>query len=108
MKKKYVYLICDPAQNKFKIGVTKHSIEKRIKELQTGNSCELHITSYYETYYPFCVERMLHNKYGHKNVLNEWFDLNVEDITSFKEKCLECENIIESMKENPFFQKYLK
>ena len=61
--KSYVYLICDPAQNLFKIGVTKNLCNKRIKQLQTGNGTELHIVNYHETYYPYRIEQLLHNNF---------------------------------------------
>lgn len=45
----YVYLICDPANNTYKIGVTRNLKSKRLKKLQTGNSTELHICKYYKS-----------------------------------------------------------
>ena len=59
--KSYVYLICDSAQDLFKIGVTKNLYSKRMKQLQTGNGTELHIVNYHETYYPYRIEQLLHN-----------------------------------------------
>ena len=38
-----VYLIYDKNNNSYKIGVTKGDPNKRLKKLQTGNSCELEI-----------------------------------------------------------------
>ena len=50
----YVYLICDSGHdNMFKIGVTKQPIEKRLKQLQTGNGSEIFLSAYHETEYPF-------------------------------------------------------
>jgi hypothetical protein len=108
LKKGYVYLICDASNELFKIGVTKSSIEKRIKKLQTGNSTELFVSNYHETYYPFCIETMLHNLFSDKRVLNEWFELSNDDINSFSETCDKLEKRIEVLKENPFFAKNLK
>ena len=45
----YVYLICDPATDHFKIGVTRNTIQNRIKKLQTGNPSKLFIKDFYET-----------------------------------------------------------
>lgn len=104
----YVYLICDPANTTFKIGVTRSLKSSRMKKLQTGNSTELHMCSYYETEYPFRMETMLHAKFRPKNVLNEWFDLDAYSVVHFKEICAEMESIIETMKSNPFFVKGLK
>ena len=76
-----VYLLGDTKQEGiYKIGVTRGDINKRIKKLQTGNSSEIYLVSYYETEHPFLMEKMLHNKYINDNVLNEWFALKDEDV----------------------------
>lgn len=103
----FVYLICDPLNNRFKIGVTKGSIEKRILELQTGNSTELHITNWHKTCYPFRVEKMLHSKYGQYREHGEWFSLPDEEVSKFNDACEKIESIIDSLKENPYFAKRL-
>ena len=60
----YVYLIGDSGQdNTFKIGVTRKNVEKRIKQLQTGNGAEIYLVNFYETNYPFFIERLLHTKF---------------------------------------------
>jgi hypothetical protein len=109
MKKKgYVYLICDNKNEVFKIGVTKKSIDKRIKELQTGNATELFISKYHESEYPYMVENMLHSHFNVNKVLNEWFELSADNVNKFNEICDEMENRIESLKDNPFFKKLMK
>lgn len=107
-KEGFVYLICDNSNDCFKIGMTKQSLEKRIKELQTGNSTELFVSAYHKTKYPYTVEKMLHNKFSNKHKLNEWFDLKLNDITKFNEYCDEIESLILTMIDNPFFKKKLK
>lgn len=104
----YVYLICDNITEKYKIGVTKQDINKRLKKLQTGNSTELFVRHYYKTDYPFRMEKMLHNKFNHKRILNEWFDLDDDVIINFPKYCQEVEKQINALKENPFFAKDLK
>lgn len=105
----FVYLLCDSGQdNMFKIGVTKSTIEKRIKQLQTGNGSEIFVADYYETDYPFYIERMLHQKFCSGRKKGEWFELDFERVSSFKEECKKLEELIEVMKDNPFFQKNLK
>lgn len=104
----YVYLICDNANEKYKIGVTKQDINKRIKKLQTGNCTELFVVNHYKTEYPFRMEKMLHNKFNVKRVLNEWFDLSNHDVCNFLEYCKEIDKTIQFMKDNPFFAKSLK
>ena len=44
----------------YKIGMTRGKIEKRIKQLQTGNSEEITLLKYHETEYPFFLENGLH------------------------------------------------
>lgn len=104
----YVYLICDSANNLYKIGVTRKTIDKRIKELQTGNATSLHLVAYHETDYPFRIETMLHNKYANSKANGEWFNLTLEETTSFNETCKKQEEIIDALKDNPFFTKNLK
>jgi len=104
----YIYLICDPANDMYKIGVTRTLQSNRIKKLQTGNPTELHIVSLYQTAYPFRMEKMLHFKFCLKNELNEWFNLNNYDIVHFLDTCKEQETIISSMMDNPFFTKDLR
>lgn len=104
----YVYLICDPANDTFKIGVTRDLKSQRIKKLQTGNSTELFISSIYKTKYPFRMETMLHARFSSKNELNEWFNLSAHDVGQFTNICKETEETIECLLDNPFFNKNLK
>lgn len=103
----YVYLICDPSAEQYKIGVTRGSIEKRLKKLQTGNGTPLHLVSYHETKHPFKIEAFLHLKFRDKRTLNEWFQLNNEDIANFNDTCQIYETILESVKENHFMRNKL-
>lgn len=99
----YVYLICDPSNDTFKIGVTKKKdIKERIRKLQTGNSTELFISSYYECEYPFRLEKLLHTRFHNKREVGEWFSLEANDIYNFTNICKELEKIILSLKNNPF------
>lgn len=104
-----VYLIRDSSKdNVYKIGVTRGNLEKRIKKLQTGNSGEIHLVKSYETIYPFFIEKKLHKLFENKKVINEWFELTMDDVCSFEEKCKEIEELIELMKDNPFFPKNIR
>lgn len=102
-----VYLIRDISNNTYKIGVTKGDVKKRLKKLQTGNSTQLDVTYSYSTDYPFRLETMLHNYYKNKLVLNEWYDLDVDDIKKFPEICSMLEQNIQELMCNPFFIKKL-
>ena len=96
----FVYLLCDG--EKFKIGMTRGRIEKRVAELQTGNPNEIWIHSYYETMYPAKIEKMLHGRHATSNVKNEWFDLSVSEVINFKNECKQCEEILKVLRDNPF------
>ena len=99
--KGFVYLLCDG--EKFKIGMTRQKdINKRIKELQTGNPYEIWLHSYYETEYPSKIEKMMHARHMLSNIKNEWFDLTVEQVIEFKNNCKKCEDLLKSLKDNPY------
>lgn len=101
----FVYLICDSSNEYYKIGVTTGKIEKRIKQLQTGNGTELFVRCYFQTKYPFKLEKLLHVRFGDKRVLNEWFELSLEDITNFTKTCEELQKTVEVLMDNPFFNR---
>lgn len=98
----YVYLICDPSNDSYKIGVTNKDINKRIQKLQTGNCEELFISSFYKCEYPFRLEKMLHTRFANKRIHGEWFKLSSHDIGQFRNTCEELLNILESIRSNPF------
>ena len=101
----YVYLIGEKDNiGKYKIGSTKaKDVNKRLKQLQTGNSSELFIKEYYETEHPFKLEKMLHNHFKSSNLIGEWFELSENDIEAFRGVCEEKEKTIEALKDNPFY-----
>ena len=99
--KGYVYLLCDG--ERFKIGMTtRKNINKRISELQTGNSDEIWVHTLYETNHPHIIEKMMHTKHASSNIKNEWFELSANQVLNFKQECRECEKIIHAIKDNPF------
>lgn len=101
----FVYLLSDyESDNLCKIGVTRGKIENRIKQLQTGNGNEIYLKDYYETNYPFYIERLLHLKFSGKQKINEWFVLDNDSIFNFKKTCFEIEKNILSLKGNPFMK----
>lgn len=103
----FVYLIGNrDIDGEFKIGSTKgKNAENRLKQLQTGNNGELYVYKQYETNHPFEIEGMMHRKHFLKRGNGEWFLLNDEEIASFNDDCEECEKIIESLSNNPFYKK---
>ena len=101
----YVYLIGEmDNKGRYKIGSTKaKNVNKRLKQLQTGNSSELFIKESYETEHQFKLEKMLHNHFKSSNLIGEWFELSESDTEAFKRVCEEKEKIISSLKNNPFY-----
>ena len=101
----YVYLIGEVGnENRFKIGSTKcKDVNKRLKQLQTGNSEQLYIKNSFETSRPFKLEKMLHNRFKTSNLIGEWFDLSKDDVAAFKTVCEQLQGIIDCLKDNPFF-----
>ncbi len=101
----YVYIIGEIGkEGRYKIGSTKaKNVNKRLKQLQTGNSSELFIKESYETEHPFKLEKMLHNHFKSSNLIGEWFELSESDTEAFKGVCEEKEKIISSLKDNPFY-----
>ena len=92
----------------YKIGVTRNLVQDRLKKLQTGNASKLHMIHVIETEHPFRLETMLHNKFKDKQVNGEWFSLTNDDINTFKDTCSSFINLIDSMKNNPYFMKNIK
>ena len=97
----FVYLIGElDSVDTYKIGVTKHkNVEKRIAELQTGNAKELYLRTYFESKYPYRLEKMLHRYYGQNNILNEWFTLSEEEAKQFIQTCEEFESTIDLLED---------
>lgn len=104
-----VYLLCIVEENgetHHKIGVTRRNVNKRISELQTGNSNVISCLNQFESEHYLKIEKMLHVKYKTQrtSTANEWFVLTDEQVFQFVESC-QCaeENIQFLLKENHFF-----
>ena len=99
----YVYLLCDMSLNGiYKIGVTRGSIENRIKKLQTGNAGKIELFKCYWAEHPFLLEKRLHAHYTSEKVLNEWFELRYDEAIRFEETCKEQEKILHGLRDNPY------
>jgi hypothetical protein len=82
IKKGFVYIAFCKTTFYYKIGMTRKSVESRMKQLKTANpSIEL---SYCFAVKDISVEKKLHNIFKHKNISNEWFDLDDKDINKIK------------------------
>lgn len=81
-----IYLITDGLF--FKIGRTKKDCNKRLKELQTGSPYTLQLIESVHVNNASMVESILHRKYFYCKQINEWFSLEENDVSKFKENCL--------------------
>lgn len=104
-----VYLIGERNNaTRFKIGVTKKKdVDLRRLELQTGNPEELFVYKTFKTDYPFKLEKMLHNSYYSKRIMNEWFELTTEDTDKFLEKCAIYNEGLKALNDEHYFDDIL-
>lgn len=106
----YVYLLLEvdkDGNERHKIGITRNSVEKRIKQLQTGNSNKIQCLHSFQTEHFFKVEGWLHKKYNIQKTetKNEWFILTNEQVTSFMDDCTEIEKkVVYLLENNPFYK----
>ena len=65
---KYVYLANIEDTNIYKIGFTKQTPEKRVKNLQTGNPNKIVLVNSYKSEIAPSIESVIHNYFKHKNL----------------------------------------
>jgi len=108
---KFIYLIAEldkeiilsSEEVAYKIGVTKNSINKRIKQLSTGNSKVLHVIKEFKSEFAYKLESVLHKIFQDKKINKEFFALTKEDVNNFIGICQKYENnfkILENYKIN--------
>ena len=85
----HIYLVCSEinGQKLHKIGYTRRTIEKRIKEFKTGNASEIYLVDSFQSKWGTKIESQLHKIYKSKKLSGEWFELDDNDIKIFKEHC---------------------
>lgn len=100
-----VYLANQTGTNLYKIGITKKNPETRVKELQVGNAGTLKLIESFATKYGYKMEAAMHAHFRLKNVRDEWFELEEDDVEQFKAACEKMEKSFDVLKEanNPFF-----
>jgi len=100
-----VYLLGEFCDNgRFKIGITKSDVNKRIKQLQTGNSQEIFLVNKYDSVNYRKVEGMLHRYYGTSRAIGEWFNLTHKQVMSFSDEAKKADELIDLLlRENPFY-----
>jgi predicted GIY-YIG superfamily endonuclease len=87
---KSIYLIQSLENGYYKIGVSKHP-NKRLKELQTGNSSELKLIDLYQSEFAYQIEKTLQRRYSYLKKEGEWFDLSIENEVIFNNECKKIE-----------------
>lgn len=95
---KYIYLIQSLENSYYKIGVSKHP-NKRLNELQTGNSSKLKLVETYQSEFAHLIEKTLQRKYTHLRKEGEWFDMSICNEVLFINECKEIEKNIQILKE---------
>lgn len=88
--KAYVYILRVSSDGIYKIGVSKN-VEKRVKQLQTGNPEPIEIVKTFLSEYPYKVESVMHRRFNRNHVQGECYYLSEQDIETFEESCKVCE-----------------
>lgn len=103
---KFIYLIHAEGTNLYKIGISNNP-EKRLKSLQTANPYSLKLIFSIKVKNAFDVEKILHRTFSYcklnensEEIIGEWFNLSLDDISSFKEQCKLIELNVEFIKKN--------
>lgn len=101
----HVYLIESdhPEGVAYKIGFTRIDPNKRLKQLSTGNHSTLSIVKLYKSEYAIKIERYLHKYFKYKQIKNEWFMLDENDINDFNSICAKYEKQYIYMLENNYY-----
>lgn len=88
-----------------KIGYTRRTVEKRIKEFKTGNASDFEIVDSFYSKWGTKIESQLHKIFKTKKLSGEWFELNDEDIKLFKEHCEKIHNNLDLISSsNSYYQ----
>lgn len=97
-----IYLICSEINDSklYKIGYTRRPIEKRLKEIKTGNGAEIYLVDSYRTKWGSKLEAILKRKFSYCNISGEWFNLKDDDIISFTETCYEIDDNLNFIENN--------
>jgi hypothetical protein len=101
-----IYLVCSEIDGKklHKIGYTRRSPEKRIKEFKTGNASDIYLVDSFKSEWGTKIESQLHKIYKSKKIGGEWFDLDDIEIESFRYNCNRIHNNLTLIsKENTYF-----
>ena len=103
-----VYLLNIDGTDLYKIGFTRGKVQRRIKELQTGNPMRIVAIDVFESRFAIKVEKALHFQLSQKKyipdddlmLIGEWFKLDNNDISQFRERCSKIEQNFKFLEEN--------
>ena len=87
----------------YKIGITRRSAPRRVKELQTGNPNALELVTTYQSPVGTLLEAALHRSYP--QVRNEWFRLTDDEVLGFVAMCERCERALLHLKANTYWNR---
>jgi hypothetical protein len=101
-----VYLISsdEQGQKKYKIGYTKNNVEKRLKQLKTGNSNDLTIEKVFNSKWGTKIEAILHRKYSNSKISGEWFYLSEKEVSLFDSDCKNLEEYFKTTLNSSTFE----
>lgn len=101
----YVYLLAEMGDKlRYKIGITKNDVDKRVKQLRTGNPDDIIILNTYKSSNYKKIERMLHTRFKPERTHLEWFTMTDEQVLSFTSEAKKADETIDFLKKNnPFY-----
>jgi len=92
----------------YKIGYTKRSVEKRVKEFTTGNSNDFTIEQVFTCdKYGTKIEALLHKRFSTCKIKGEWFNLTDDDASNFILTCEKIESNFKALESNDIFKKMM-
>lgn len=100
----FVYLLAEMGDNlRYKIGITKNPVKKRLSQLRTGNSDNIDIIHAYKSLNYKEIERMLHVKFAPDRMHLEWFTMTDEQVMGFLKEAKKADETIDFLKNNNHF-----
>lgn len=90
---KIIYLIKSLEDGYYKVGISKNP-NKRLIQLQTGNSSRLKLVEQYKSEFAHKIEKTIHRLYSHLKKEGEWFNFSIEEEVMFINICKKIENNI--------------
>ena len=75
-----LYILVDERQGAFKVGITRRTVEKRVKDLQTALASDIKVFLSVDSLNPEKIEELLHGFLSSKgkHINREWFKLDTD------------------------------